>query len=309
MIFNEFNRLSRINNDLFTCEIEVPKPTPCVEQRTGNPKHNDPKEYEWKISYEKCKKIYGEAVIFINKILIRLIGVTMEQWSYKLQLKEYLEIKRQRETYTLEVDMEYNPSNLVFTEWLALKFYNHLEMDWNDEASNNSDVHEREEQHKKRCNLFDDTAHNAPICKIKRFEMIKYSFGQKEEYVAIKECSLRFASRLAAFCFKTSCVLLQSSLRFASKSLCFASRHAVFCFKTSCVLSQDSCDLSHGGIAFCLLLKTLSAICLSSFRQELLEYMDVHEMMPPRVRNHHGEDVYIRDLVDFDVTMSSSRGK
>ncbi|GJV24123.1 hypothetical protein Tco_1376818, partial [Tanacetum coccineum] len=32
-------------------------------------------------------------------------------------------------------------------------------------------------------------------------------------------------------------------------------------------------------------------------------------MMLPRVRNHHGEDVYIRDLVDFDVTMSTSRGK
>nr|GEX50054.1 hypothetical protein [Tanacetum cinerariifolium] len=32
-------------------------------------------------------------------------------------------------------------------------------------------------------------------------------------------------------------------------------------------------------------------------------------MMLPIVRNHHGEDVYIWDLVDFDVTMSSSRGK
>ncbi|GJZ86586.1 hypothetical protein Tco_0658196, partial [Tanacetum coccineum] len=50
--------------------------------------------------------------------------------SYKLQFKEYLEIKRQRETDTREADMEYNPSNLVFAEWLALKFYNHLEMDW-----------------------------------------------------------------------------------------------------------------------------------------------------------------------------------
>ncbi|GKB32306.1 uncharacterized mitochondrial protein-like protein, partial [Tanacetum coccineum] len=32
-----------------------------------------------------------------------------------------------------------------------------------------------------------DTAHNALVCKIRRFEMIKYSFGQDEEYVAIKE--------------------------------------------------------------------------------------------------------------------------
>nr|GEZ78596.1 hypothetical protein [Tanacetum cinerariifolium] len=39
-------------------------------------------------------------------------------------------IKRQRETYAPEVDMEYNPFNLVFVEWIALKFYNHLEIDW-----------------------------------------------------------------------------------------------------------------------------------------------------------------------------------
>nr|GEV34775.1 reverse transcriptase domain-containing protein [Tanacetum cinerariifolium] len=32
-------------------------------------------------------------------------------------------------------------------------------------------------------------------------------------------------------------------------------------------------------------------------------------MMLLRVRNHHGENVYIRDLVDFDVTISTSRGK
>ncbi|GJZ85299.1 hypothetical protein Tco_0650638 [Tanacetum coccineum] len=32
-----------------------------------------------------------------------------------------------------------------------------------------------------------DTAHNTPVYKIKRFEIIKYSFGQEEEYDAIKE--------------------------------------------------------------------------------------------------------------------------
>nr|GEW29643.1 putative ribonuclease H-like domain-containing protein [Tanacetum cinerariifolium] len=69
---------------------------------------------------------------------------------------------------------------------------------------------------------------------------------------------LSFGFRQVAFCCKACSVLLQSSLRFAS-------RHAAFCLKTSCivlqdpcVLSQDSCVLSHGGTAFCLLLKTLS---------------------------------------------------
>ncbi|GKB14938.1 hypothetical protein Tco_0848861 [Tanacetum coccineum] len=80
LIFNEFIRLSGINDDLFTYEIEVPKPTPCVEQRTSDPTHNDLGDYEWKISYEECEKIYVEAVIFVNKRLIRLIDVTVEQW-------------------------------------------------------------------------------------------------------------------------------------------------------------------------------------------------------------------------------------
>ncbi|GKD18409.1 hypothetical protein Tco_1207567, partial [Tanacetum coccineum] len=38
-----------------------------------------------------------------------------------------------------------------------------------------------------RCGLFEDPAQKPPVCKIRRFEMKKYSFRQEEEYVAIKE--------------------------------------------------------------------------------------------------------------------------
>nr|GEX14098.1 retrovirus-related Pol polyprotein from transposon TNT 1-94 [Tanacetum cinerariifolium] len=100
-----------------------------------------------------------------------------------------------------------------------------------------------------------------------RFAVKHVAFCFKARCVLLQD-TLCFASRHVAFCFKARCVLLQSSLRFAS-------RHAVFCFKTRCVLlqdillllqdpcvlSQDSCVLSYGGTAFCLLLKTLSAIC------------------------------------------------
>ncbi|GJV18147.1 hypothetical protein Tco_1363470 [Tanacetum coccineum] len=154
-LYDEFNRLSRIDNDLFTYEIEVPKPCLCDKQ-TSNLTHNDLKEYEWKMSYEECEKIYAKDVIFINKRLVRLVDVTEEQWldlkygnhitmdenvkkwvistwlirSYKLQFEEYLEIKKQRDTYARDVNMEYDPSNLVFAKWLASKFYNHLDMGW-----------------------------------------------------------------------------------------------------------------------------------------------------------------------------------
>nr|GEV85173.1 zf-BED domain-containing protein [Tanacetum cinerariifolium] len=108
------------------------------------------------MSYEECEKIYVEAVIFINQSLARLVDVTVKQWldlkygnhmtmdenvkkglistwlirSYKLQFKEYLEIKKQRDTCARDVNMEHDPSNLVFAKCLASKFYNHLDMDW-----------------------------------------------------------------------------------------------------------------------------------------------------------------------------------
>ncbi|GKA69998.1 hypothetical protein Tco_0776062 [Tanacetum coccineum] len=76
---DEFNRLSSIDNDLFTYEIEVPIYSGSDKQ-ASSPTHNDLEDYEEKISYEECEKIYAEAVILINNILVRLIDVTVEQW-------------------------------------------------------------------------------------------------------------------------------------------------------------------------------------------------------------------------------------
>ncbi|GKA97961.1 hypothetical protein Tco_0825855 [Tanacetum coccineum] len=54
-----------------------------------------------------------------------------------------------------------------------------------------SDRYEREyendQEDEERCELFDDTTQELPVCTVRRFEMIKYSFRQDEEYVAIKE--------------------------------------------------------------------------------------------------------------------------
>nr|GEV88157.1 hypothetical protein [Tanacetum cinerariifolium] len=45
--------------------------------------------------------------------------------------------------------------------------------------------YENEHEDKKRCELFDD--HKLPVCTVRRFEMVKYSFGQDKEYVAVNE--------------------------------------------------------------------------------------------------------------------------
>ncbi|GKD26012.1 hypothetical protein Tco_1232226 [Tanacetum coccineum] len=47
--------------------------------------------------------------------------------------------------------------------------------------------YENDQEDEERCELFDDTTQELPVCTIRRFEMIKYSFGQDEKYVAVKE--------------------------------------------------------------------------------------------------------------------------
>ncbi|GJY94592.1 hypothetical protein Tco_0510953 [Tanacetum coccineum] len=62
---------------------------------------------------------------------------------------------------------------------------------WENFEKTNDDRYEREyesdQEDKERFELLDDAAQELPVCTIRRFEMIKYSFGQDEEYVAIKE--------------------------------------------------------------------------------------------------------------------------
>ncbi|GJW29171.1 hypothetical protein Tco_0046046 [Tanacetum coccineum] len=181
MIYNEFNRLSGIHDDLFTYEIE--NPTPCVEQ-TSDATNNDLGRYERKMSYEECKKIYAEAVILIDKRLVSFIDVTVEQWL-DLKYGNHKTMDKNIKKGVI-VDMECNPSNLVFAEWLASKFYNHLDMDWytkntlwvywmrgddevilsNKEVSdlkdkNNNDEHEIAEIFRIEANLFD---YETPLC-------------------------------------------------------------------------------------------------------------------------------------------------
>ncbi|GKC34513.1 hypothetical protein Tco_1046897 [Tanacetum coccineum] len=123
-IFNEFNRLSGMDDDLFTYEVKIPKLSysPSLEQQMDDLDNGSLDVYESKLCYDECEEMYAEAVIFVNKILLIR--------SYKKQFDEYMEIKKQKEVYGLDAGMEYNPSNVDFVEWLALKFSNYMTMDW-----------------------------------------------------------------------------------------------------------------------------------------------------------------------------------
>ncbi|GJY84637.1 hypothetical protein Tco_0498663 [Tanacetum coccineum] len=113
MIFYEFNRLSGMDDDFFTYEVKIPELSysPSVEQQMDDLDNGNLDVYERKFCYDECEKIYAEA-------------------SYKKQFEEYMEIKKQKEVYRLDADMEFNPSNVDFHEWVASKFSNHMAIDW-----------------------------------------------------------------------------------------------------------------------------------------------------------------------------------
>ncbi|GJS18286.1 hypothetical protein Tco_0412758 [Tanacetum coccineum] len=135
-----------MDDDLFTYEVKIPELSysPSVVQQMDDLDNGNLDVYKRKVCYDECEKIYAEAVICIEKRLVRLIDVTMEQWldliyddhtmvnneikesvvatwlirSYKKQFKEYTKIKKQKEDYRLDASMEYDPSNVDFGEWL-----------------------------------------------------------------------------------------------------------------------------------------------------------------------------------------------
>ncbi|GJT13926.1 hypothetical protein Tco_0860968 [Tanacetum coccineum] len=69
----------------------------------------------------------------------------------------------------------------------------------------------------------------------------------------------------------------------------------------SCFNSSTVCDVKRVMI--------LLDIKICAYDKNFSSIWTYMTMMLPRVRNHHGGNVYIRDLIDFDVTMSTSRRK
>ncbi|GJV74152.1 hypothetical protein Tco_1494147 [Tanacetum coccineum] len=86
-----------------------------------------------------------------------------------------------------------------------------------------------------------------------------------------------------------------SSMTFIYKTLIIPS------FLDSCFISSTVCEDKRA------MLRLDFKICAKD--KNFSSIWTYTTMMLPRVHNHHGENVYIWDLVDFDVTMSTSRGK
>ncbi|GKE44484.1 hypothetical protein Tco_1471768, partial [Tanacetum coccineum] len=240
----KFLWMFQIEYDLFTCDTPLGMNDDMFTYEVGIPGLSYPPH-----------GIYAEPGIFVNKRLVRLMDVTIEEWldlmygdhkifdrkikeeviskwliqSYKKQFNEYMEIKKQRMTHEVAADMEYDPSDIrgddvegfedgelknealmKKTEFEESRDPCSFDVD-NEEATKDerkpindygvgdSDDHlilnnapdyanKEEEQYKKRgCDILRNPHEIPPTCKIERFEVIKYSFGPVEEFVAIKE--------------------------------------------------------------------------------------------------------------------------
>ncbi|PWA83868.1 hypothetical protein CTI12_AA164260 [Artemisia annua] len=100
------------------------------------------------------ERIYAESEILLNKRLVRLMDISLEEWlelkygdpelapvdevkrivttwltrSFKEQLNEFMEIRRKMICNT-SFDINYDPNNIDFSDWLASKFNNQKTMD------------------------------------------------------------------------------------------------------------------------------------------------------------------------------------
>nr|GFB08792.1 C2 calcium/lipid-binding domain, CaLB [Tanacetum cinerariifolium] len=104
-----------MDEDLFTYEAEIPRlaSIPCDLKEEDDLDDGDLYIYKLRVDGKVKEEV-------VYKWLVR---------SYKEQFDEYMEIKKRRVTHRIDADMEYDPSNVEFAEWLASKFYNHKTMD------------------------------------------------------------------------------------------------------------------------------------------------------------------------------------
>ncbi|GJX90451.1 hypothetical protein Tco_0343777 [Tanacetum coccineum] len=159
---NEFNRLNKMDEDLFTYKVEIPE----LANIPRNLKEEDdleqrmPHEYEDGLEYDPSNVEFIECWRedrYCNEG--NLPGAYIVRNSLHYQDLEWYEALEDGEL------KEEALKNKAIMEGIIVE---------DDESSNEG-----------RCELFDN--HELPVCNIRKFEMIKYSFGDDEKYVAIKE--------------------------------------------------------------------------------------------------------------------------
>ncbi|GJZ80399.1 hypothetical protein Tco_0645393 [Tanacetum coccineum] len=180
--FKEFNYLLQIDPDVLTKDIdgfktydeykddwiyEWNKDVPWVHERpwtkNGVWKEPTPVKHHWNLP---------GAYIIGNTLRYQDL-----EWYEALKdgkLKE--EALKNKAIMDGMIEEDDEPSNEGWKRWDGFD---------NTNRDNEESENEMEHEDKQRSEVFDD--HEWPICYIRRFEMVKYSFRDDEEYMAIKE--------------------------------------------------------------------------------------------------------------------------
>nr|GEV92810.1 hypothetical protein [Tanacetum cinerariifolium] len=86
------------------------------------------------------------------------------------------------------------------------------DFEWYEIANHDQESeHENQYKNEERYELFNDATRELPVCTIRRLEMIKYSFRQAKEYVAIKEDKyedLKFTSKDACHAYQETFLMM-----------------------------------------------------------------------------------------------------
>ncbi|GKD90852.1 hypothetical protein Tco_1366359 [Tanacetum coccineum] len=201
---NEFNRLSRMDGNLFTYEVEVAN-IPCGSNMDDDSEHEadddigyDPFDIYWIRGNDKVELTDEESsdneddVVEVFRINTNIFDyetplcLAFNEFNYLLKNGQH--VVGERMVIVME---EICPvlTNKAIMEGLIEKEDDdescyegrkrwNVYTNYDDAYKINHDVEEREEL----CEI-----HELSVCNIRRFEMIKYSFEQDEVHVAIKE--------------------------------------------------------------------------------------------------------------------------
>ncbi|GJZ25568.1 hypothetical protein Tco_0569821 [Tanacetum coccineum] len=214
--YNEFNRLSRMDNDLFTYEVDMAD-IPCGSNMDDDLEEQVSHEADDDMGFDPSDVAFTEwlrSKFFNYKMMDHYTRKAL--WIYWIRGDDEVELTDE-ESSDDEDEVAENVPWVYDKPWLdqgiweepkpvkhTCKPFNYktgcLEWptcSWRDdgfyskvkeEALRNKAIMEgliREDDDVEREELFE--VHELPVCNIRRFMMIKYSFGQDEEYVAVKE--------------------------------------------------------------------------------------------------------------------------
>ncbi|GKA22671.1 hypothetical protein Tco_0708633 [Tanacetum coccineum] len=170
-VFNcEVSRLSKMDDDLFTYEVKIAN-IPCDLRVDDDSKH-EADDMGFNLSDIAFTEWLGSK--FFNY-------KTMDHYTMKAlwiygseEMMSELKDEALRNKVIMEGFIKDDDDESSYERMRRWDIYTN----YDDTFKTNHDDNEREEL----CEV-----HEPPVCTIQRFKMIKYSFGQGKEYVAIKE--------------------------------------------------------------------------------------------------------------------------